>query len=56
MIRRLNIRNLLALLILVLSGALILTVVRNFQGALPEEDLKALPRNNPDTGWRRSMP
>jgi LPS export ABC transporter protein LptC len=45
MIRRLNIRNLLALLIIMLSGALILTVVRNFQGVLPEEDLKALPRN-----------
>lgn len=45
MIRRLNIRNLLALVILVLAGALTITVIRNFQGALPEEDLEALPRN-----------
>jgi LPS export ABC transporter protein LptC len=45
MIRKLNIRNLLALVILVLAGALTVTVVRNFQGALPEEDLEALPRH-----------
>jgi LPS export ABC transporter protein LptC len=45
MIRKLNIRNLLALVILVLAGALTITVVRNFQGALPEEDLEALPRH-----------
>ncbi|HEY7746709.1 MAG TPA: LPS export ABC transporter periplasmic protein LptC, partial [Desulfuromonadales bacterium] len=45
MIRRLNIRNLLALVILVLAGALTVTVIRNFQGASPEEDLEALPRN-----------
>jgi len=45
MIHRLNIRNLLAAVILVLAGALTITVVRNFQGALPEEDLEALPRH-----------
>lgn len=45
MIRRLNIRNLLAVVILVLAGALTVTVIRNFQGASPEEALEALPRN-----------
>jgi LPS export ABC transporter protein LptC len=45
MIRRLNIRNLLALVILVLAGAMIVTVIRNFQGPSPEEALEALPRN-----------
>ena len=45
MIRRLNIRNLLALVILVLAGALTVTVIRNFQGPSPEEALEALPRN-----------
>jgi LPS export ABC transporter protein LptC len=45
MIRRLNIRSLLAFVILVLAGALTITVIRNFQGALPEEALEALPRD-----------
>lgn len=45
MTRRLNIRNLLAVVILVLAGALTITVVRNFQGDLLEEDLEALPRH-----------
>lgn len=45
MVRRLNIRNFLALVILVLAGALTVTVVRNFQGVSPEEALEALPRN-----------
>lgn len=42
---KLNIRNFLAVVILVLAGALTITVVRNFQGSLPEEDLEALPRH-----------
>jgi len=45
MTRRLNVRNLLALVILLLAGALTVTVIHNFQGASPEEDLQALPRN-----------
>ena len=40
MIRRLNIRNLLAFVILVLAGALTVTVIRNFQGPSPEEALE----------------
>lgn len=45
MIRKINVRSLLAVLILVLAGALTITVVRNFQVAGPEEVIEALPRN-----------
>jgi LPS export ABC transporter protein LptC len=45
MIRRLNVRNLLALVILLLAGTLTAVVVRNFRMESPEEMLEALPRN-----------
>jgi len=45
MSRRLNIRNILAFVILVLAGTLTVTVIRNFQGPSPDEALEALPRN-----------
>jgi len=43
--RKLNVRSLLALIILLLAGALTVTVIHNFQGTSPEETLQALPRN-----------
>jgi LPS export ABC transporter protein LptC len=45
MTKKLNIRNLLALAILVLAGTLTIVVVRNFRGAAPEEVIESLPRN-----------
>ena len=42
---RLNARNLLAIVILLLAGTLTFTVVRNFRGPAPEEVVEALPRN-----------
>jgi LPS export ABC transporter protein LptC len=45
MTRKLNIRNLLALLILLLAGTLVVTVVHNFRGGSPEKAVDALPRN-----------
>lgn len=38
-------RNLLAVVILLLSGVLTVSVVRNFRGSGPEEAIEALPKN-----------
>lgn len=43
MTRRLNVRNLLALVIFALAGALTIVVAQNFRGGAPEEILEALP-------------
>ena len=40
-----NVRNFLALAIVVLATTLTVTVVRNFKGGSPEEILESLPRN-----------
>ncbi len=45
MIRKISLRNILALAILLLAGALAVTVARNFQGGTPEKAIEALPRN-----------
>jgi LPS export ABC transporter protein LptC len=45
MTKWLNVRNLLAVAIVVLAVALTITVVRNFKGGSPEEILESLPRN-----------
>lgn len=45
MTRRLNARNVLPFVILLLAAVLTVTVIRNFQGGSPEEALEALPRN-----------
>jgi LPS export ABC transporter protein LptC len=45
MTKRFNVRNLLALAILVLAGALIFAVIRNFKGVAPEEIIESLPGN-----------
>jgi LPS export ABC transporter protein LptC len=45
MTRRLSARNLLALVILILAGALVVTVARNFHGADPAAVVESLPPN-----------
>lgn len=45
MAKKLNVRNLLALLIVVLAGALVATVAYNFRGVEPREIIETLPRN-----------
>jgi LPS export ABC transporter protein LptC len=45
MIRKPSFRNILALVILLLAGALTVTVVRNFRSDMPEKAIEALPRN-----------
>lgn len=45
MTRRLNVRNLLAVVIFALAGALAIIVAQNFRGGAPEEILEALPHD-----------
>lgn len=40
-----SVRTVLALLILLLTGVLVLSVVRNFRGGGPEETIESLPQN-----------